>query len=336
MQNLLISDMLEAGVHFGHKTRYWNPKMAPYIFGTRQGVHIINLDETLKYFQKALTFISDIAAKNGKILFVGTKKNAQAIVHEEAIRCGMPYVDYRWLGGMLTNYKTIRQSIKHFQELEELRDSPKFEQLTKKETLNIIKEIGKLEHNLGGIKNMGGLPDAIFIIDTGHESIAVKEANKLGIPIIGIVDTNHDPSAIEYMIPGNDDAMKAIRYYAHNIAEVIISARVEIVKAAAEAEKAEGEARKEGKSKKKPEPKKVTVQKITKKEFEHPKEEAVELPEKVEIPEETKKTTKVVKITKVKKEEATTEVEQEKKVKSPKTVVKTKTVKAKPTKKTEK
>jgi small subunit ribosomal protein S2 len=341
MQKLSISDMLEAGVHFGHKTRYWNPKMAQYIFGIRQGVHIINLDETLKQFQKALNFISEVAAKNGKILFVGTKKSAQTVIHEEAVRCGMPYVDYRWLGGMLTNYKTIRQSIKHFQELEELRDGPKFEQLSKKEMLNIIKEIGKLEHNLGGIKNMGGLPDAIFVVDTGHEHIAIKEANKLSIPIIGIVDTNHDPSEIEYAIPGNDDAMKAIRYYAHNIAEVIISARVEIVKAAAiSAEKAEGQAKKEGKGKKKEEPKKVMVQKIAKKDVEYTKEEAKEelekpkheaISKKEEAESEIKKT-KVVKIAKAKKEEEAVEEKEEKKAKPAKVVAK-KPTKAKVTKK---
>lgn len=260
MQKVTLRDMFEAGVHFGHQTRYWNPKMAPYIFGSKQKIHIIDLDKTLLLFNEALKFISNIASKNGKILFVGTKKAAQDIIREEAIRCGMPYINYRWLGGMLTNYKTIRQSIKHFKELEALRDSGRLEDFTKKEALGLTREIVKMERNLGGIKNMGGLPDVIFIVDVGHEKIAVREANKLSVPVIGVVDTNHDPKGIDYIIPGNDDAIRAIRFYAKNLADVIIEARKDIVEAQRIAEqKAEKTVKKEIKLKQKVVTKKVVV-----------------------------------------------------------------------------
>lgn len=223
--NISMQQMLEAGVHFGHQTRYWNPKMNQYIFGIRHKIHIINLDKTLPLFQDALNFIGSIAAKKGKILFVATKHAAQDIVREQAERCGMPYASYRWLGGMLTNYKTIRQSIKRLKELEEIRNSQVFEKLTKKEGLLLEREIVKLEHNLGGIKDMGGLPDALFVIDVGHENIAVSEASKLKIPIVGIVDTNNNPDGIDYLVPGNDDSAKAIRLYATSMADAIIDAR---------------------------------------------------------------------------------------------------------------
>jgi small subunit ribosomal protein S2 len=271
MTKINMREMLEAGVHFGHQTRYRNPKMDPYIFGVRNKINIINLEKTLLLFQDAVNFISSIAAKNGKILFVGTKRSARDIIHDEAIRCGMPYVNYRWLGGMLTNYKTIRQSIKRLKDLEAMRDSKKFAGFTKKEALNLMRELTKLERALGGIKNMGGLPDAVFVIDVGCENIAVSEATKLSIPVIAIVDTNHDPDAIDYIIPGNDDAVRAIRFYTKHIADTIIEARATILAAKkAEAEKAKKVEKKEPKEEKK-ETKTVKVTKITKKKAEEKK-----------------------------------------------------------------
>lgn len=221
-----MQDMLKAGVHFGHQTRYWNPKMASYIYGSRNKIHIIDLGKTLPLFQDAINFVGGIAAKKGKVLFVGTKYAAQDIVRQEAERCKMPFVDRRWLGGMLTNYKTIRQSIKRLKELEAMFDSGKFGRLTKKEILNLEREKNKLLGNLGGIKNMGGIPDAMFVIDVGHEKIAVREANRLGIPVVGIVDSNNDPEGVSYVIPGNDDSTRAIRFYASSIADAILEARV--------------------------------------------------------------------------------------------------------------
>jgi small subunit ribosomal protein S2 len=217
--------MMKAGVHFGHQTRYWNPKMGEYIYGSRNKIHIIDLGKTLPLFQDALNFISGVAAKKGKVLFVGTKYAAQEIVKQEAERCKMPYVDRRWLGGMLTNYKTIRQSIKRLKELEAMFESGKFGRLTKKEILNLDREKAKLLNSLGGIKNMGGIPDALFVVDVGHEKIAVAEANRLGIPVVGIVDSNNDPDGISYIIPGNDDSTRAIRFYASCVADVINDAR---------------------------------------------------------------------------------------------------------------
>jgi small subunit ribosomal protein S2 len=225
MSNVTMRDMLEAGVHFGHRTRYWNPKMAQYIFGSRDKIHIINLEKTLPMFRDALNVVSKIAHNKGKILFVGTKRAAQDIIREQATRCGMPYVDYRWLGGMLTNYKTIRQSIKRLRELEEMAKSGKFERMIKKEALQLKREYEKLECGLGGIKDMGGIPDALFIIDTGNENIAILEARKLSIPVIGVVDTNNDPDHIDYIIPGNDDSMQAIELYASAMADVILEAK---------------------------------------------------------------------------------------------------------------
>lgn len=223
--SVTMQDMLKAGVHFGHQTRYWNPKMGNYIYGARNKIHIIDLGKTLPLFKDALNYISSVAANKGKILFVGTKFAAQDIIKEEAARCGMPYVDRRWLGGMLTNYKTIRQSIKRLKELEAMFESGKFGRLTKKEILNFQREKEKLNISLGGIKNMGGIPDAIFVVDVGHEKIAITEANRLGIPVVGVVDSNNSPDGISYVIPGNDDSTRAIRFYASTMANAILDAR---------------------------------------------------------------------------------------------------------------
>jgi small subunit ribosomal protein S2 len=221
--------MLEAGVHFGHRTRYWNPKMAPYIFGARQKLHIINLEKTLPMFNEALDFISAVAAKRGRILFVGTKYAARDAIREQAERCGMPYVDYRWLGGMLTNYRTIRKSVKRLQQLEEMAvDTVALEGLTKKEVLTLMREKEKLDRNLGGIKSINGLPEAIFLIDVAQENIALKEANKLKIPVVAVVDTNHSFEGVDYMIPGNDDSVKAIELYLSSVADTILKARESI------------------------------------------------------------------------------------------------------------
>lgn len=223
-----MRQMLEAGVHYGHQTRYWNPKMAPYIFGIRHKIHIINLEKTLPLYLDVLQFVADVASKRGKILFVGTKPAAREIIREEAQRCGMPYVDHRWLGGMLTNYKTIRQSIKRLRELEQMITDGSISKLIKKEALQVVREKEKLERDIGGIKDMGGIPDAIFIIDVGHEKIAIAEAKRLGIPVVGIVDTNNTPDNINYIIPGNDDSTKAIRLYTSGVADVILAARTAI------------------------------------------------------------------------------------------------------------
>jgi small subunit ribosomal protein S2 len=221
--------MLEAGVHFGHQTRFWNPKMAEYIFGARNKIHIVNLEKTLPLYTDAVNAIGKIAANRGTVLFVGTKRAARNTVSEEAQRCGMPYVNHRWLGGMLTNYKTIRQSIQRLMDLEEMSTGGGFAKLTKREALGLKREMEKLEKVLGGIKNMKGLPDALFVIDVGHEEIAVNEANKLGIPVFGIVDTNNSPDGIDYVVPGNDDAIKAIRLYSQGIADAVIEGRATAV-----------------------------------------------------------------------------------------------------------
>ncbi len=225
MSTVSMKELLQAGVHFGHQTRYWNPKMARFIFGTRLNVHIIDLEQTLPMFKEALNFISSVASKKGKVLFVGTKDVASGIIREHAIRSGQPYVDHRWLGGMLTNYKTIRQSIRRLRDLEKLAESPKFKGFTKKERLTLTREKDKLELSLGGIKEMGGLPDALFIVDVGNEKIAVEEAVKLGIPVIGIVDSNNSPDRIDYIIPGNDDSIRSIEVYCKHIADTILTAR---------------------------------------------------------------------------------------------------------------
>jgi small subunit ribosomal protein S2 len=217
--------MLQAGVHFGHQTRYWNPKMRPYIFGARNKIHIINLEHTVPAFNAALEQVRQIAARGNKIVFVGTKRAAQKLIKEQAERCGMPYVSHRWLGGMLTNYKTIRTSIRRYRELEQQRDDGTFDKLTKKEALNRTRMMEKLERSIGGIKDMGGLPDALFVIDVDHERIAVQEANKLGIPVIGVVDTNSDPDGVDVVIPGNDDAIRAIKLYTEAIANAVLLGR---------------------------------------------------------------------------------------------------------------
>lgn len=225
MTNITMRQMLEAGVHFGHRTRYWHPKMEAYIYGARDKIHIINLEKTLVLFKEALNYLSGLAAKRGKILFVGTKRAAQDIIKEQAIRCGMPYINHRWLGGMLTNYRTVRQSIKRLKDLETMSQDGTFQRLIKKEALNLTREMVKLERSLGGIKDMGSLPDALFVIDVGYEDIAIKEAKKIGIPVVGIVDTNHSPEGIDYVIPGNDDAIRAIEFYVTAIADAIIEGR---------------------------------------------------------------------------------------------------------------
>ena len=222
MSQFTIYDLLEAGVHFGHPKSSWNPKMAPYIFGIRNKIHIIDLEKTLPMLQQAMSFSSNVIARKGKILFVGTKFSAKNLIKEIAEKCGMPYVDHRWLGGMLTNYKTIRRSIKRLKDLEMQFENEAFGTLTKKEILDLERLKAKLTRSLGGIKEMGGLPDALFVIDTGHEKIAVSEANKLRIPIVGIVDTNNDPSNIDYVIPGNDDAIRAIKFYLDTLTESIL------------------------------------------------------------------------------------------------------------------
>lgn len=220
-----MRQMLEAGVHFGHQTRFWNPKMAPFIFGERNKIHIINLEHTLRLYNEAANFIGKMAAKKGTILFVGTKRAAQEPLKQAALRCGMPYVNRRWLGGMLTNYKTVRSSIKRMKELEAMLTDGTLNQVTKKEALSLTREVEKLERSLGGIRDMNGLPDAMFIIDVGHEKIAVSEASKLGIPVIGVVDTNNSPFNIDYVIPGNDDAIRAINLYVNGIADTILEGR---------------------------------------------------------------------------------------------------------------
>jgi small subunit ribosomal protein S2 len=225
MSTISMRQMLEAGIHFGHQTRYWNPQMAPYIFGERNKIHIINLETTLPMYNDAVNFVGKLAAKKGSILFVGTKRAAQEAVKEAAIRCGMPYVNRRWLGGMLTNYKTVKSSIKRLKELEAMLEDGTATRLTKKEVLMMTRQVEKLERSIGGIKNMPGLPDALFVVDVGHERIAVSEARKLGIPIIGIVDTNNSPLGIDYVIPGNDDAIRAISLYGKGIAEAVLEAK---------------------------------------------------------------------------------------------------------------
>ena len=220
-----MRDLLQAGAHFGHQTRFWNPKMGPYIFGARNKIHIINLEHTVKAFNEALTYVNGLAAKKNKVLFVGTKRAASGIIREQAARAGMPYVDHRWLGGMLTNWKTLRQSINRLKELEKQSEDGTFAKLTKREALERTRDMEKLERSLGGIKDMGGLPDAIFVVDVDHEAIAIKEAKNLGIPVIGIVDTNSSPDNVDYIIPANDDAIRAVSLYVTSIADAIIAGK---------------------------------------------------------------------------------------------------------------
>lgn len=258
MSHVTMKEMLQAGVHFGHQTRYWNPKMAEYIFGDRNNIHIINLEKTLPLYQEAVNFLSNIAAKRGRVLFVGTKTAAQNLVAEEASRAEMPYVNHRWLGGMLTNYKTVRKSIKRLREFERMEADGEFDSMIKKEALKARREMAKLERCFGGIKNMGGLPDALFVIDSKEENIAIKEAKRLKIPVVCVVDTNGEPDTIDYLIPGNDDARRAIRLYLKGVVDAIVDA-----KALARAEAGETEelieVKEEAKPKKAAKAAKVTV-----------------------------------------------------------------------------
>ncbi|MBT8419929.1 MAG: 30S ribosomal protein S2 [Gammaproteobacteria bacterium] len=225
MTQVTMRDMLEAGVHFGHQTRYWNPKMAPYIFGERNKIHIIDLGKTLPLYNDAMNFISRMAASGGTILFVGTKRAAQTTISSEAKRCGMPYVDRRWLGGMLTNFKTVRESIGRLKQLQAMMEDGSLAKISKKEGLSLQRELAKLERGLGGIKDMGGVPDVLFVIDVGYEKIAVREAVKLGIPVVAVVDTNHSPDGVDYIVPGNDDATRAIQLYMSSAADTILQGR---------------------------------------------------------------------------------------------------------------
>jgi small subunit ribosomal protein S2 len=229
MSDITMRQMLEAGVHFGHQTRYWNPKMSPYIFGARNKIHIINLEKSLPMYQEALKFVRQLTANKGQILFVGTKRQAREIVKEEAQRAGAPYVDYRWLGGMLTNFKTVKGSIKRLREMDQMVADGSMERLSKKEQLMNGREREKLERSLGGIKEMGGIPDALFVIDVGFHKIAVTEARTLGIPIVGVVDSNNSLDGIDYVIPGNDDSTRAIRLYARGVADAILEGRSQVI-----------------------------------------------------------------------------------------------------------
>ena len=224
-----MRQMLEAGVHFGHQTRFWDPKMAQYIYGHRNKIHIINLEKTLVMYQDAMKYVRQLSTNKGVVLFVGTKRQARDIVREEAVRCGSPYVDQRWLGGMLTNFKTIKQSIKRLKDMETMTQDGTFEKLNKKQALDITRELEKLNRSLGGIKDMNGIPEAMFVIDVGYQKGAITEATKLGIPIVGVVDTNHNPEKVDYVIPGNDDSSQAIRLYARGVADAILEGRSQIV-----------------------------------------------------------------------------------------------------------
>jgi len=227
--SVTMRQMLEAGVHFGHQTRYWCPKMAPYIFGHRNRIHIINLEKTLALYEQALEFVRKLAANRGAILFVGTKRQARDIMREEAQRCQMPYVDERWLGGMLTNFRTVRQSVKRMQDMETMVQEGALERMSKKEALSLERELGKLQRSLGGIRDMASLPDALFVVDVGYHKIAVAEANRLRIPVVGVVDTNHSPEFVPYVIPGNDDSSRAIRLYARGVADAVLEGRTRAV-----------------------------------------------------------------------------------------------------------
>ena len=227
--SVTMRQMLEAGVHFGHQTRFWSPKMAPYIFGARNKIHIVNLEKTMEKYNEAMTYVRRLAANRGTILFVATKRQAREIIAEEAKRAGMPYVDNRWLGGMMSNFKTIKGSLKRLKELETMQNDGTFDRMSKREALTLKREFDKLMTSMGGIKDMVSLPDALFIIDVGYQKIAVQEANKLGIPVVGVVDTNHTPDGVDYVIPGNDDSSKAIRLYARGVADAILEGKSQAV-----------------------------------------------------------------------------------------------------------
>ncbi|CAM8641746.1 RpsB Ribosomal protein S2 [Burkholderiales bacterium] len=229
MSSVSMREMLEAGVHFGHQTRFWNPKMAPFIFGHRNKIHIINLEATVANMTDAIKFVRQLSSRRGSIMFVGTKRSSREIIQEEATRAGMPYVDQRWLGGMLTNFKTVKTSIKRLKDMEALAEDGGLERMSKKEALSHSRELEKLNKTLGGIKDMAGLPDALFVVDVGYHKIAIQEANKLGIPVVGVVDTNHSPEGVDYVIPGNDDASRAVRLYARAVADAILEGRHDAV-----------------------------------------------------------------------------------------------------------
>jgi small subunit ribosomal protein S2 len=227
--SVTMRQMLEAGVHFGHQTRYWNPKMADYIFGQRNKIHIVNLEKTMQMYQDAMKYVRQLASNRGTILFVGTKRQAREIVAEEAQRASMPFVDHRWLGGMLTNFKTVKASVKRLKDLEQMATDGTLERMTKREALSHQREMEKLLKSLGGIKEMNALPDAMFVVDVGYHKIAVTEAKKLGVPIIGVVDTNHSPDGISYVIPGNDDSSRAIRLYSRGVADAILEGKSTVI-----------------------------------------------------------------------------------------------------------
>ena len=227
--SVTMRQMLEAGVHFGHQTRFWNPRMAPYIFGQRNKIHIVNLEKTMVKYNEAMDFVRKLSANRGNIMFVSTKRQAREIISEEARRAGMPFVDERWLGGMLTNFKTVRQSIKRLKEVEAMMEDGSVERLSKREALPVRRELEKLQKSIGGIKEMGGLPDALFIIDVGYHKIAITEAKKLGIPVVAVVDTNHSPDGVDYVIPGNDDSSRAIRLYARGMADAVLQGRSQVL-----------------------------------------------------------------------------------------------------------
>ncbi|MDR0234215.1 MAG: 30S ribosomal protein S2 [Zoogloeaceae bacterium] len=233
--------MLEAGIHFGHQTRFWNPRMAPFIFGSRNKIHIVNLEKTLEKYNEAMGFVKKLSARRGTILFVSTKRQAREIIAEEARRAGAPFVDQRWLGGMLTNFKTVKQSLKRLKEMEAVVEAGELGKMSKKEALDFSRELGKLQKSIGGIKEMTTLPDAIFVIDVGYHKIAVTEARKLGIPVIGVVDTNHSPIGVDYVIPGNDDSSRAIRLYARGVADAILEGRSQAVQEIVDSADGEGE-----------------------------------------------------------------------------------------------
>jgi small subunit ribosomal protein S2 len=266
MTDVTMRQMLEAGVHFGHQTRYWNPKMAPYIFGERGKIHIINLEKTMPLFDEAMNYLSSLVANGRTVLFVGTKRSAQQIVKENASRCGMPYVNHRWLGGMLTNYKTVRASIKRLKDLETMYEDGSFKKISKKEALMLRREMDKLERSLGGIKDMRGIPDAMFVVDVGHEKIAISEARKLGIPVVGVVDTNNSIEGVDYVIPGNDDAIRAIKLYVEAAANAIDTGRLSVAHAVADSSDEFIELDESGATRparKKAAPKKKTASKVT-------------------------------------------------------------------------
>ncbi len=227
--SVTMRQMLEAGVHFGHQTRYWNPKMAEYIFGQRNKIHIVNLERTLEKYNDAMKYVRQLASNKGTILFVGTKRQARDIIAEEARRCSMPFVDQRWLGGMLTNFKTVKQSIKRLKDLEQMAEDGTFDRMSKREALHLKRELAKLQQSLGGIKDMNALPDAMFVIDVGFHKIAVTEAKKLGVPVVAVVDTNHSPDGIAHVIPGNDDSSRAIRLYARGVADAVLEGRNAVI-----------------------------------------------------------------------------------------------------------